>query len=584
MLGSNDSNLIITFEALPLLIFNVNPIIIINSLSFTTFFLTGLSGYLLAYYYTRNKHASLLAGLIYGFSAYHFSQWGHINTASVQFIPLSVIALEELLKKPGAKSTVLFMISFFICALVSFYHVILGIIPLCIIISVRLWQYRKDNQTVKRLFSLVISGLSLVILVLPFILPIFQASQDHNIVRSVFETEGYSASPKDLFYSVPNNLWFQTLKNVFGQTTIEYYHNEHDLYIGIFVPLLVLLSAFLLLKKNKNFRRFWQNEKTFLIFILIALTSFIFALGPTIAKIPLPYLLLYKYIPIYKSIRVPTRVFFYLLLACSVILAYLIKQFDLPTKRNKIFIFLIFLSIIVEQSVVPLQLTSPQNLNTDLYSWIGSNSTQNTVIFNYPMGGVYEYLRGSELIKQSSINGFGSFYPEAIYRLKKGTDSSEFREKPLTYLQVLADLDVKYFIIHPSILNNDDQYRQLLAGLENTQGVSLAININGDGVYDIGVLKAAPINPVRTKSFALLLNPSQYVLLDINNTETLYINKSQNKYSITMNFKKNGKTIATTKKEFLRPLYLLPGEIYRTKVDLNKPFLVDYDKIDFMVD
>jgi len=79
-----------------------------NFSNFLAYPLTALAGFGLAYYITRNKYASFLAGLIFSFSYYHVLMGrGFMSTNHLEFIPLYYLSLLYALDKKTIASIVL---------------------------------------------------------------------------------------------------------------------------------------------------------------------------------------------------------------------------------------------------------------------------------------------------------------------------------------------------------------------------------------------------------------------------------------------------------------------------------------------
>jgi hypothetical protein len=86
---------------IPLQLLGLNLVTIYNLLLALSFVIAGYGTYLLVKYLTGNRPAAFVSGIIFAFCPYHFAHMlGHLNIASIQWIPLYVLALFKALEKP----------------------------------------------------------------------------------------------------------------------------------------------------------------------------------------------------------------------------------------------------------------------------------------------------------------------------------------------------------------------------------------------------------------------------------------------------------------------------------------------------
>src|SRR5215217_7641639 len=90
---------------------------------FSSFALAGCTMYLAARYLTGSRAAALVAGFAYTFSPFHLSLAMQYNAlASIQWIPLYVLALIVLLRRGSRRDAVLLGAAFALVALTSYYY------------------------------------------------------------------------------------------------------------------------------------------------------------------------------------------------------------------------------------------------------------------------------------------------------------------------------------------------------------------------------------------------------------------------------------------------------------------------------
>src|SRR6185503_14688395 len=80
-----------------------------NFIVILTFVVSGVTAFFLAREFTKSFAACLIAGFIFTFSEYHFSQaqGGHLNLVSMEWIPLFVLCWYRLITRPRVITGVL---------------------------------------------------------------------------------------------------------------------------------------------------------------------------------------------------------------------------------------------------------------------------------------------------------------------------------------------------------------------------------------------------------------------------------------------------------------------------------------------
>ena len=89
--------------AIPLQLLGLNLIACYNLVLLSTYALAGLGAYLLCRFLTGNNWASFVGGLVFAFAPYHSAHlFGHMNLASLQWIPFYVLLLLKAMEWPSA--------------------------------------------------------------------------------------------------------------------------------------------------------------------------------------------------------------------------------------------------------------------------------------------------------------------------------------------------------------------------------------------------------------------------------------------------------------------------------------------------
>ena len=317
-----------------------------NILLFSTFVLSGIGMYLLADKLIDNKNIAFISGVIFTFSPYHFAHaLGHINLATIQWIPFFVLYTIKLFENPNLKNSIITASFLLLVSLSSWYYLIYcGFFGFLYLIYQKMCDFRF-NKTHIKYFSLSI--LFFTVLLVTTAWPVIAESTKSHIYAG--NEAKFSADV--LSYITPSEL-HPKLGPIFAPVNDKFTGNinENTTYVG-FVSIIFLMWAI--------YRRKHINVNFWFIF---GSTSFILSLGTTLTilgtsiGIPLPYYLI-KVLPIISAARIPSRFALLVMLSLSCILAYSLKDFIKQIKRpffKNIFLVVILLTVLLEFASTPL--------------------------------------------------------------------------------------------------------------------------------------------------------------------------------------------------------------------------------------
>jgi hypothetical protein len=251
-----------------LLSFFISYVASYNILMLSTYVLSGYFMFLLANYLVKDRRIALIAGVAYAFSPYHFSHTlGHLNLASIQWIPLYTLFLLKGLKEKSKKG-------FLYTALAGIVLAITGLsdwqyLYFSLLFTFLLSLSLLFNKSIKlgRVFVLKVALLISVLLVLisPFAYPMFleYLGKDYMKVKSMVETKSY-ISP--LNYFIPNA--FSFIHTTFLYKLFQGYNIRIDESIVSLGYTLILLSILTIHKTYKKVK-IWLIS--FVFFFLLSL-------------------------------------------------------------------------------------------------------------------------------------------------------------------------------------------------------------------------------------------------------------------------------------------------------------------------
>ncbi|MFN2218934.1 MAG: hypothetical protein ACK2UA_10030, partial [Anaerolineae bacterium] len=189
--------------ALPITAATGNPVLGYNVALILSFVLSGLGTYLLVLRLTRSPGAGLVAGSIFGFSAYRMTNLAQAQLLTTQWMPFALLALLQLMRQPKARHVAAFVLFFCLQALSSFYYAILLAMAVAGLVVWRLavWAWLRakgsapDGARLRRVVLHLLVAVALcALIVLPFALPYFQVQRELGFERSLADNEPFSAS------------------------------------------------------------------------------------------------------------------------------------------------------------------------------------------------------------------------------------------------------------------------------------------------------------------------------------------------------------------------------------------------------
>ena len=329
-LASTDTSLATTLFGLPVSLF-AGPIFGYNFAMLVTFVLSGWAMFVWVRHLTGSRAAGIIAGTIYAFLPYRMAHFliGHMNLSGTAWFPLYFMGLYDLLRTRRAVSlraswrpVLLAGLSLGLIGFTSMYYLYLTLLISAVfglayfalvdrraVLDARLWQ------------RLAAFGLVAAPLVVFSILPFFGLESQGGLAsRTVSYASMYSASPTDFILpSTDHFLWGSWVGAHFDRSL----WIEATLYIGI-VSLALAVVAWL-------HRAQTGHAPLLKVSLLVILVAFVLALGTDFhwlgqrvevtlpgllqnllhrdqAPIPLPALLLFRYLPFYAKMRALMRI------------------------------------------------------------------------------------------------------------------------------------------------------------------------------------------------------------------------------------------------------------------------------------
>jgi hypothetical protein len=492
----------------------INEVFAFNFILLLGFFLAPLFMYFLVYYLTRDKIASCLAGIIYGFSPYHFAHAAqHLELASIQWLPLYFLTLFKLDEKRNYRNACFFALTF---SLVALFHPYYGCFAALFTGLFLLWRIgygvrRKRDYRLKDLTVLLVALLLILAITLPFfhsvIRDAFFLSKEEIVVRERYVKpfrDLFSSSARSLNYLLPfrDNPILGGITRYFLDS--HFYGSrpiEHTLYLGWTNIILALVAVRTWRRRRKENSLLGgegertRQEKAVPFFLLVTIGALLFSYAPWHDfgpwRILFPSYFMYKFLPMFRNYA---RFGIMVILAISVLagigLSFLLKRRSSLTHRTSL-VFFVSLFLFIE-FIPPLPAPTINATRVPpVYRWLAKKKGD-FIIAEYPLVNDQSYLFNQRLHKKKLFNG------------SRGDTTAEKVRKEIGNLTdprtpgILSHLGVKYIILHSQkyLMSEDVPIMGQMPDLENISGLQLVESFPQSEIYRITAL---PLNPQLTE-------------------------------------------------------------------------------------
>ncbi len=469
--------------AAPVIWITHNPILAANLVWLTTFILSGLTMYALVYHFTRRWEAALLAGTIFAFHPFRFAHLFHLQVLSTHWLPLIFLFLDRLMRKGRWKDAIGFILTFNLQVLSCYYYAFFTAVGVAVLlIGYSLWLRNQINRRTFLIFMIFL--IVTVIIQVPLGIPYFVVSRSMGFQRSLEDAVRGGADLTDFITSTPAN-W------LYGALTAPLREEgwwEHVTFPGFTAFLLAVVgAAWGLTKKNLRVLA--------ILYLVCSGAMFLLSLGPafrvkgqTLAS-PLPYHLLFEYMPGFQAIRQPARAHALTMAGVGVLAGMGLLGIEalFRTRRWTIWLSTIFIAAVLAENLETPLPSYRMPLANDLppvYTWLAQQPDGEPVLelpILMDVGAVESpRLYYSTFHWKRLVNGYGGFFPPT-YAYFLFFDR-EFPHQPYRWI---VGLGIRYVILHrwqcgPRELERIDHH---MADFQNR--LRLVADFGADQVFEV---------------------------------------------------------------------------------------------------
>ncbi|MFA6512067.1 MAG: hypothetical protein WCV86_03030 [Patescibacteria group bacterium] len=427
--------------------------------------------------------ASILAGCIYTFNPAHIT-WsvGFSGGTHTEWIPFATYFLLLLFDRPKLRYFIGFGISA-ILLLQGDYHFsffyLLFLIPLILHLLKGRPALLRNKVFWRYMIAAGIICITVLLLVFtPFLKKAF--SENNTLAPGLEQVVTYSTDfisiilPSDLHSFFGDH--FNAIRNFLTGNTA-----ERSTFLGFTVIAFIIFGFTLFRRKRPQHFLFWAY--TGIIGFILALGPFLHIGGVFEPRVPLPYLLLYRYLPFVDYIRAVDRIWVIPLMAFSLIAAYGIYYFLIHWRKQTITIFFMALvslgMISFEYITIPFPTTSVDF--SPYYNFIASDPDPSAKVIDLPSPTNYD------------AEGKSRYY-QTIHQKERISGNNIAREniKDLsfaTYTPVLSDILYTFpnGDTHPEDIISQDNgaIGNIIFNLHNIRYITVQKEFIGEGDNEI---------------------------------------------------------------------------------------------------
>jgi hypothetical protein len=178
--------------AAPALWLGASPVLSHNLLLLAGFVLTGLATYAVAFAWSRDPFAALVAGSLFAFNPHTLTRLAHVQAIHAYGLPLALLFTDRLITRPSRTSALGLAACMALMAYTSGYLVVFGVIMIGVALLARVPDWRRNVWSVVSAFALAVTVA--VVVVLPIYIPYRRVAIEQGMVRSLESVRDFSAT------------------------------------------------------------------------------------------------------------------------------------------------------------------------------------------------------------------------------------------------------------------------------------------------------------------------------------------------------------------------------------------------------
>lgn len=345
---------------LPVRLFTDNPIAAYNLITIASFFMIGLSMYLLARHLSKgNQFFALAAGVVFEFAPIIMASTHHLQNLSIFCLPLAVLFILKYVESRQRKYLLYLFLALLYVFYASWYQMVFVSGTIGLLLLGLLWVKR---QNFRQLCMVVLVLVAACVATLPLAKEYMRFSKESGAEYELQEKVANSSSFVD--YVVPTPV--TSFGEFFGDQRFNFSLDTWS-YAGISMYVIAFGGLWLVFKNRKKIAA--ATTKLYVTFFGVGALAFIISFGPFLkfngshlynvagqgVSIPMPYLWIDQYVPVLGFMRQPARasmLFIFALCCLLALLPILLKNVQFFKKRARLVYMVLGAVLIID--FVPL--------------------------------------------------------------------------------------------------------------------------------------------------------------------------------------------------------------------------------------
>ena len=466
-LAYSDATLLQGLLAAPAIWLGVPVPVIYNLLVLSSFVFAATAAFVLARSVTGNWSGAMIAGIVFGFTAYRWDHYVHLELLWSGWMPLVLLALHRTLQSGRLRDGLAVGALFVAQAWSSIYYGVLFAAVLAFTAPVMAWSSALGVRR-RVALALGLGALMAATLLLPYLQP-YRAARTSLGARSGSETAWYSAGPRHYLSSTPGSV-------LYGNHTAAWGRHEKHLFPGVIAVGLAVFALWPPLNRRH----------------LAFLAGLVVAIDLSAGTGGILFPVLREHVMPFRGLRAPARaahialLFLGLLAACG--WARLERRLSSPRARRLAAALAIAMALAEHvqwpQPLRPVALEAPP-----VYAWLASAPAGAVVELPFPPDNA-PHLRNPEFQFHSTfhwqpiVNGYSGNFPESYFRTASALKSFPSGEA-MTRLRAIG---VRHVVLHEAGWGGRP-FHDLVRVLADSQAFTLRASFGEPGsevrVYEV---------------------------------------------------------------------------------------------------
>ena len=400
----------------PLHWLGASPVLVFNVVLILGFALTAWAGYALAYEWTGDRAAGMLAGSVFAFNTHTLTRLAHVQGIHAWGLPLTLLAADRIIVHQRWRDAVWLAVWMTAMAYTSGYLIVFGAIMVAVVLVTRVadWWPRAGRVVTLYAVATVLSGLA----VLPVYLPYRRVARELGMLRPIEAVTDFSATWTG-YLAAAGTIHFSTWSARFWDNPVDAF------FPGFVVIILAAAAIYWGLRPARggsaeapSTQETRLRRRRIVMLVAIGTVGVLLSLG---TRTPV-YGWLYHVFPPMQGLRAAARFGNLFLLAMAGLAAFGLAALypRLPARRAALVVVALVVVANIESLRAPFHYTRFEGI-PPIYSLLAREPGRVVLVEVpfYPPQGVFEnggYVLNSTAHWRKLMNGYSGYIPESYRR------------------------------------------------------------------------------------------------------------------------------------------------------------------------